>query len=61
MDKKIYQVLMARDGMSESDAKEAVAICQTEFNERVANGEMCMDICEEHFGLEPDFLDELMY
>ena len=59
--KKIYQVLMERDGMTEADAKEAVTVCQTELNERLAEGDLPYDICEEHFGLEPDFIEELIF
>ena len=57
---KIVQVLMERDGLTEEDAKEQVAEMMTDFHERLAEGEDAMDICEEYFGLEPDYLEELI-
>jgi len=56
----IKSVLMDRDGMSEKEANEAVAECREELNDRIGNGEMPDDICQEHFGLEPDYLMELV-
>lgn len=56
----IKVVLMTRDGMSERQAEEAIAGCKAELLERIEDGEMPFDICAEHFGLEPDYLMELI-
>ena len=56
----IKQVLMKRDGMSETEADELIAECKEDMNQRLTEGEMPDDICEEWFGLEPDYLFDLM-
>jgi len=56
----IKQILMERDEMSEKEADDLIVECKADLNERLADGEMPMDICEEYFGLEPDYLMELM-
>ena len=33
---------------------------RADMNDRLANGEMPEDICEEWFGLEPDYIFELI-
>ena len=58
---KIATVLQNRDGLSEKEAKEAVRRAREEIMERIGNGEMPFDFCEEAFGLEPDYLDELIF
>ena len=57
----IKSILMSRDGMTEKEANEAIQIARDDFNERLSNGEMPDDICEEHFNLEPDYLDEFLF
>ena len=56
----IKVVLMTRDGMSEHQAEEAISECKAELLERIKDGEMPFDICAEYFGLEPDYLMELI-
>ncbi len=56
----IKKVLMERDEMSSKEADEAIECCRADLHDRLANGEMPHDICEEHFGLEPDYLMELL-
>ena len=56
----IKQVLIQRDGLTAAEADEAIAECRAELHERLSNGEMPDDICEEYFGLEPDYLMELI-
>ena len=51
---------MTRDGMSEHQAEEAIAECKADLLERIEDGEMPFDICAEYFGLEPDYLMELI-
>jgi len=48
--------------MSSEEADELIAEAREAFNEYLACGEMeyAEDICEEYFGLEPDYLDEFM-
>ena len=58
--KTIKQVLMERDNMSEKQADELIELCKDDLNERLLIGENCYDICEEWFGLEPDYLQELL-
>lgn len=57
----LKKVLMERDGLTEEEALEAIAECREDFNARLKEGEMPYDIMEEYFGLEPDYLDELLF
>jgi len=57
----IKSVLMNRDGMSEEEANSLIADAREDFNTRLAEGETPFDFCAEWFGLEPDYLDELMF
>jgi hypothetical protein len=56
----IAEILVKRDGLSLDEAEEMVKECKEELHERLEDGEMPMDICEEWFGLEPDYIDELI-
>jgi len=56
----IVNVLMERDGMSREDAVSAVNDARIELRERLKDGDDPSDICEELFGLEPDYLMELI-
>ena len=56
----IKKVLMERDGMSEKEAEDLIMDAKADMNERLADGEMPEDICEEWFGLEPDYIFDLM-
>lgn len=60
MRKSIKDILMERDGMSAKEADAEIEACRDAFNERLADGEMPDDICGEWFGLEPDYIDELI-
>ena len=59
---KIARVLMKRDGMTYEEANnlidEAREALQNYFDEGDSFG--AENVCEEFFGLEPDYLDELM-
>jgi len=57
----IKQVLMRRDKMSEADADNAIRCAKEELAELIEADEIndAMEICATHFGLEPDYLDEL--
>lgn len=58
----IKSILMNRDNMSSEQADELIADAQDAFNECLEAGdqEAAYNICEEYFGLEPDYLHELM-
>ncbi len=59
----IRQVLMERDGMSEEEAEALIEEARNDLLERLNAGDPYMDaedICEEYFGLEPDYLLELI-
>lgn len=54
---KILPVLMRRDGMSRAEAQELIA----EAKERVMAGEDPEEVLAEEFGLEPDYIFDLLY
>jgi hypothetical protein len=58
----IKEVLMRRDGISAEDADREIADAKATLQDYLANGDVCSaeDICEEFFGLEPDYLMELI-
>ena len=56
----IKEILMRRDGMTAEEADELIMEAQEELLNRLDDGEMPYDICQEYFGLEPDYLTELI-
>lgn len=56
MDETIKQILMRRDGMTATDADDLI----NEAREAVAEGQDPEEVCEEYFGLEPDYIWELL-
>ena len=56
----IKQVLMARDNMSSEQADSLIKDARNDLNQRLTEGEIPEDICAEWFGLEPDYLMELL-
>lgn len=57
MSESLLSVLMSRDGLSRSEARELIL----EARERVlSGGEDPEDILHEEFGLEPDFIFDLL-
>jgi len=56
----IKEVLMKRDRISLEDAEDLIQQAKADLYERLENNELPMDICEEWFGLEPDYLEELI-
>lgn len=56
----IKQVLMRRDNMSEEAAEELILQAKDDLDERLIKGEMPEDICQEWFGLEPDYIFDLL-
>jgi hypothetical protein len=60
--KSIKDILVERDGLSESEALELIQNAREELQDLLIEGRMeeAENICEEHFGLEPDYLMELI-
>ncbi len=58
----IKDVLMYRDKMTSDEADGAIETAKNEMQECLANGDMdaAENICMEHFGLEPDYIMELI-
>jgi len=59
----IVEVLMRRDGVSQSDAEELYQEALEELRELVeASGSICEaeDLVRDYFGLEPDYLTEML-
>jgi len=52
---------MRRDGLSEEEAQDQINECRTDLFSRLEEGDMPFDIMEELFGLEPDYLEELIF
>ena len=62
MNESIKEVLIRRDNMSPEDAEELIEAAKDALRYYLDDGdiESAENICEEFFGLEPDYLDELM-
>lgn len=56
----IVEVITERDGMTENEATALIDEARRELYKRLDEGEMPYDLCEEFFGLEPDYLEELL-
>ena len=58
----IKEVLIERDGMTEKDADELIAEAREQLMQYIEDGDMIAadDICMDYFGLEPDYLMEIM-
>ncbi len=60
MRRSIKEVLMERDNMSEKDADSLIEDARKDMYNRLDQGEIPDNLCEEWFGLEPDYLDEFV-
>ena len=60
MNRTIKEVLMDRDNMSAQEADNLIKRAKQDLLERLAEGEMPFDICAEWFGLEEDYVYELL-
>jgi hypothetical protein len=58
----IKAILMTRDGMAEDEADSLILDAKTQLTEYLTDGDIdaAENICSEFFGLEPDYLDELL-
>jgi len=60
MEATIKDILMRRDGMTEKKAESLIEDARRDLHKRLANGEMPHDICSKWFGLESDFIIDLI-
>jgi hypothetical protein len=58
----IKQILIRRDGMTPTEADDLIAEAREQLYEYLENNDQAaaFDICRDYFGLEPDYLDELL-
>lgn len=56
----IKEILIERDGLTEEKADELIQEAREDLLHRLANDYPAWDICEDHFGLEPDYIEELL-
>ena len=56
----IKEAIMERDGINSEKADELIKEAKDELNERLADGRDAYDICQEYFGLEPDYIMDLI-
>lgn len=58
----IKQILIRRDNMTADEADDLIAEAIEAMEEYLAENdtESAYNICSEYFGLEPDYLDELI-
>jgi len=56
----IKEILVNRDGMSDEEADDMIEEALDELRLRLDDGDSVDNFCEEFFGLEPDYMEELM-
>ena len=58
----LKQVLMRRDGLTSQEADEAIQEAHEALRSYLEDGDMeaAENVCEEFFGLEPDYIFELL-
>jgi hypothetical protein len=58
----IKQVLIDRDGLTEVEADERIEEAREALHSYIEAGNLfdAEEVCSEYFGLEPDYIDELM-
>lgn len=59
---ELLKILMDRDGLSKAEAMEQIKEARAVLHEYLAEGdeEAAYEVCAEMFGLEPDFLIDLL-
>lgn len=62
MRESIKEVLIGRDGMTADEADEAIKLAKADFDDFLADGNIpaAEEVLSDHFGLEPDYLDEFL-
>ena len=56
----LKKAIMKRDDLTSEQADALIEDARNDMNERLANGELPSDICSEWFGLEPDYIMDLI-
>jgi len=58
----LVQAVIRSGEYTEAQAKAEIETCRNELHRRISEGDLCGadDILSEYFGLEPDWLDELI-
>ncbi len=58
----LLQTLMRRDGLTPKEAQDLINEAKEAMQEYVDDGDYSAweSVCEEFFGLEPDYLDDLI-
>lgn len=56
----LKETLMERDGITSEEADDIISEARGELMDRLAEGDMPFDFCQEMFGLEPDYLLDLI-
>lgn len=58
----IKSTIMKRDGLTSKEADEMISEAKRMMKEYLADGDMeaAYEVCNEYFGLEPDYIMELM-
>lgn len=59
----LKQVLMCRDGLTSQEANEAIQEAREALHQYLEKGDMkgAENICEEYFGLEPDYFLDVLF
>jgi len=57
---ELKKVLMERDGMTAEKADKEIARAKNALTARLEDGDMPFDFMEEEYGLEPDYLEDLI-
>ena len=58
--KSLKEAIMIKDSLTEQEADALIQDAKMDLEIRLSEGEMPFNICEEWFGLEEDYIDELM-
>ena len=60
--KSLKQTLIDRDNLTPNEADEEIMLAQDQMNEYLFEGDLnrAYNICQEYFGLEPDYLDDII-
>ena len=60
--KTLKQTLIDRDGITSEEAESLISEASEQPSEYLSEGDMMAaeDICSEYFGLEPDYIFDLM-
>ena len=56
----LKEVLKRKYNYNDQEAEEQIKFAENELLERLENNEYPFNLMEELFGLEPDYLDEIM-